>query len=353
MLHGGEIYDKKIEYDFSVNLNPYPCPMEVKSAINEAIKDIDKYPDMSQRKFRKAVSDAENEYLKKCYDLEKSITPDMVIGGNGASELIFSIVRMINPKKVLIPVPSFYGYRHALNENIFVNEYLLRKENDFALTEKFADEITCDTDLVIIANPNNPTGKCIDGNMLGAIVKRCNETNTALLIDECFLRLSDGNVSALGFINECNRLFVVSAYTKLFSVPGVRLGYVVSSEKNIDKLRRFLPEWNLSVFAERVGIACAGILTGSDFEEKSKALIREERVNLTGALREKGIRVYPSDANYILVHSKSDLYELLLGKGFLIRDCSNFKGLSKGFYRIAVKDKEANREFINALNAIV
>ena len=359
MLHGGEIYDKKIEYDFSVNLNPCPCPDEVIEAVKDAIKDVDKYPDISQKKIRKAVAEVENHYLGNSD--EGLITPAMVVAGNGASELILAIVRLLAPGKVLLPVPSFYGYRHALNalldhemsknKKLEIKEFFLKEDNDFLLTTDFVSEITDDTDLVILANPNNPTGRCIGADALEAVIEKCNQMGTALLIDECFLHLSDAEVSALKYLHSCDRLFVVSAYTKLFSLPGVRLGYAVSSEDNISELMRCLPEWNLSVFAERAGIECARILIETDFEERSKQTIRKEREILKTFLEEKGIKVFSSETNYLLVFTEYDLLGDLLEKGILIRDCSNFKGLGKGYFRIAVKDADSVKTLMKAIDA--
>ncbi len=332
MIHGGEIYDKKIELDLSVNLNPYPCPQQVKESLRAAIDDVDKYPDIFQTEFRSKIAEAENMNT----DL---ITTENVIGGNGASELISAIVRYIKPHSVLLPVPSFYGYRHALlpYSDIEIKEYYLRQEDDFVLSEEFCDYINEGTDLVVIANPNNPTGKCIEADVLKKIIRKCADIDIALIVDECFLHLSDCGESAIKYVSQCPKLFIINAYTKLFSIPGVRVGYAISQDENIKELRHFLPEWNMSVFAQRVGVTCADILMETDFLQKSVSYIKTERQKLMEHLSDSGYKVYPSDTNFILIYSDEDLYTRYLERGILIRDCSNFVGLSKGFYRIAVR----------------
>ena len=145
----------------------------------------------------------------------------------------------------------------------------------------------------------------------------------------------------------------MSAYTKLFSIPGVRLGYAFSNEKNIGQLKKYLPEWNLSVFAEHAGIACANVLLKTDFEIQSGKLIEAERERIKTALLEKNIKVFESDTNYLLIYSDNNLYEKLLKESFLIRDCSNFSGLSEGYYRIAVKDQVSNNRLLNAINTVI
>ena len=224
MLHGGEIYDKRIELDFSVSLNPMPCPKEVQEAVRQAALEVSVYPDIRQRAFREAVAMAEN-------------TPaDNIVGGNGASELLMAIVNMVRPKKALLPVPSFYGYEHVLRAcSAEIEQYYLDESVGFELGEDFVHTITEFTDMVILGNPNNPTGRLISEDVLVKIMDRCRETGTTLVVDECFIRLTEGSTSARDYIDEYPNLFVVDAYTKLFSIPGVRVGFVITAKDNAKK----------------------------------------------------------------------------------------------------------------------
>ncbi len=347
LIHGGEIYDKKIEYDFSVNLNPVPCPEAVMKALTESVPGVGRYPDIEQRRFREAVAQAEN----KLSGLE-CLTKENIIGGNGASELLLAIIRYIAPKNVLLPVPSFYGYRHGLNslDQVAVKEYLLSQEDGFRLTDKLTSQITYDTDLLILANPNNPTGRAIDVAVLEHIIDRCKETGTWIIIDECFLHLTDGAESAVKFICEMPRLFIVNAYTKLFSLPGVRIGYAISDSNNINKLKRFLPEWNMSVFAQNTGCACAKCILENDFVKTSKSTVKELRIGISQLFKEAGYRVIKSDSCFVLIKADTDLYRLFLEKQILIRDCSNFAGLGDGYYRLSVsacQKRELLKEIIS------
>ena len=331
MLHGGGIYGLKTEYDFSVNLNPYPTPLKVREAIAGAVADVSRYPDIEQTAFREAVALSEKNGLKA----------SNIIGGNGASELLVAVLRYLAPKRALLPVPSFYGYIHSLNmlEGCETEEYQLSEERDFEMDGGFIDRITERTDAVIIANPNNPTGRCTDEGILDRIMRRCADTGASVIIDESFLKLSEGS-SAKKYIGKIPGLFIISSYTKLFSIPGVRVGYVIADDKDTEKLGRFLPEWNLSVFADAAGKACAGVLMEDHFIRASLEMIKGGREQLAGALRSSGIKVYPSDTNFILVRTERDLYGELQKHGILIRDCRNFKGLGEGYYRIAVKKHE-------------
>ena len=139
MLHGGDIFGKTIEHDFSVNLNPNPCPESVRKAMQEALLKVAQYPDISQRAFREAVAGAESCRMTvagagNAADAETGkIKAENVIGGNGASELLAAIVRYVDPKVVLLPVPSFWGYRHALGmlDECEIRTHRLTEENEF------------------------------------------------------------------------------------------------------------------------------------------------------------------------------------------------------------------------------
>ncbi len=352
MIHGGGIYDKRIELDFSVNLNPYPCPEEVICAIREAVSHISEYPDINQTVFREKVANAENKLAmaeSKLSGAENTraaidyLTSENVIGGNGASELIMAIIRLINPKKVLLPVPCFYGYFYGIRAcgDVEIEQFQLSEEKDFVLDEEFLDCIDESIDLIILGNPNNPTGRLIQNDLLEKIIRRCQETSTALLIDECFLHLSSGTISAAKYLDLCDNLFIVNAYTKLFSIPGVRVGYAISSPANIMALKALLPEWNMSVFAMAAGEACADIVATTDFVERSRAFIASQRITMENNLASAGLKVFSSDTNFILVKSSKRLYDFFLEKGILIRDCGNFEGLGAGYYRFAVRDEKS------------
>ena len=136
-------------------------------------------------------------------------------------------------------------------------------------------------------------------------------------------------------------MLLVQAFTKLYAIPGVRLGFLVSGNEGlVQKIGRQLPEWNLSVFAQEAGIACA---KEKEFVEQTVWYVQKERAFLTEQLQKMGLEVFDGEGNFILLYTEKPLYELLLKRGILIRDCRNFKGLKKGYYRLAVKSREENK----------
>lgn len=343
MLHGGDIYRNKVKRDFSVNVNPLGTPQRVVKSINASIEKLDSYPDYEYENLRNKIS----ERLK--------INSDYIICGNGASELFMAVVHSIKPSKAIVPVPSFYGYERAISssDSKIVN-YYMREEKGFLIDDDILDmiETNKDTDIIVLANPNNPTGNYIETNLLKRLIEKCSKNNIAVLLDECFMELSDNtDNSSISLINDYDNLLIVRAFTKTFAMPALRLGYLVGSDiKTLSEIRNQLSEWNVSLLAQNAGIAA---LEETDYLDVAKKIINDEREYITNEIKKLGIKVYPSAANFILLYSDISLYERLLERGILIRDCSDFKGLSEGYYRIAIKCHEDNVILVDALKEIV
>ncbi|MCR5212783.1 MAG: aminotransferase class I/II-fold pyridoxal phosphate-dependent enzyme [Eubacterium sp.] len=389
MLHGGDIYTRKIKYDFSVNTNPNPCPGEIMEAISGSLKYIGNYPDPLQRRVRHELS------------LLEGIKEEYIICGNGASDLLMAGVQAIKPRVAYLICPCFYGYRHALNscQDIVVKEYYLREEENFilgnSLLDKVHDDIVSDfhnsdkksPGILFLTNPNNPSGKNISPEVIENLLDTCSRCNISVILDECFLRMSDKGVSFKKKVLSYNNLYVVDAFTKLFSVPGIRAGYMISNKDNIENIKRYLHEWNLSIPGEAALVAGAKLLRKSDFCEKTRSIIREERkylyeelrnIYLINSLSEKtelrdieskteskalskteskteskhAFTLMDSDTSFILFKANESglkLFDKLLEEGILIRSCKGFSGLNQDWYRIAVKSHEENKILISHL----
>lgn len=338
-IHGGDVYRNDVKMDFSVNVNPLGMPKAVEAALYKAVGNCSQYPDWSAEKLRCAVS----EML--------DVPGDNLIFGNGASELFMAIVHAIKPRKSVIPVPSFYGYEYAAGcdggETIYCE---MKKENNFSPQEDFLDLLTEDVDILFLANPNNPTGNLIRRDFLQRVVSHCRDKGIYVVLDECFIEFCGQEYSMLQDINMFPNLIIVRAFTKIFSIPGVRLGYLISSNKEMsDKIKRQLPEWNVSVLAQAAGCECARqtALLG-----QTVTYVERERQFLENGLKQAGCIVFQGKANFLLVYSEQPLYDKLLERGILIRDCGNFRGLSKGFYRVAVKNRNENMTLLKEIGDI-
>ena len=338
--HGGDIYRNQIRLDFSVNTNPLGMPDPVKEALHQAVEEAENYPDIRAQ----ALSAAVTEQLQ--------VRKEQLVFGNGASELFHAVLHAIKPSKILIPVPSFLGYEEAAKaidcEVIF---YEMKKGENFCLTDRILDVLDENISLVFLANPNNPVGNLVEPELIFQIAEKCRQCDITLVLDECFMELTgkEQTYSFLKRLDEFPNVVVIRAFTKLYAIPGVRLGYLVCEQNLAEKIRLQLPEWNLSVFAQRAGVAA---IKEQEYIARAVVCIQTQRQFLLEELQAAGCSVFDSDADYLLFYSEMPLYELFLQRGILIRDCSNFRGLQRGYYRIAVKSEEQNRMFAEVLREI-
>lgn len=344
-MHGGDVYRHHVRLDFSVNTNPMGTPERVRNALQNAVGEIGCYPDPVSEKLTQAIA--------RMTDVREAF----LLCGNGASELLSAVVHAVQPEKTVIPVPSFYGYERASGmipqEIVFVP---LRIEEGFAFTEHILSFLTEDTDLLFLANPNNPTGKQIPAGILHRILEDCRKKEIVVVLDECFIEFVEHGKSMLPELSKYPNLIIVRAFTKIFAIPGVRLGYLACADNVLlEKIKRQLPEWNLSVFAQAAGAAAAEERV---FREETPSYVKTEREFLKDGLSRfrdshAEIEVFGGEANYLFFWSALPLYEKLLQQGILIRDCSNYRGLEKGYYRIAVRSREENEELLRTMERII
>ena len=418
MSHGGDIYRNNIEIDLSVNINPMGCPTQVFEAMSRALSDVEKYPDIKHEKLIGRISGV------------TGVQADRILVGNGASELIMAVMRFFEKRRVLVPVPSFSGYRYAADAaGCEMVEYLLSPEDDFDMSgfPEFIRENAASGDVILFANPNNPNGRLIEKELLDEIIDAAREKDAYVVIDECFLMLTGRyeELSGVRYIRNTidkspkndkqkstgivsgndtvayNKIIVIDAFTKTFAVPGVRLGMLYAGDNEVvDGIRRLLPEWNISCIAEAAGLAALSILEEYmknksdaekyicaydsrvgmcddeiviDYFKNSISFIKKERSRLVNEINDVSgkrayqktdtktdhnannpvIRIFSSDANYLLLKTDIDLYKEMLERGILIRDCSDYRGLGRGYYRIAVSTEENNDRFCEEIRELI
>ena len=339
-IHGGDIYRNKVQFDFSVNVNPLGIPEEVEDALKKAIKQCHVYPDIQHLELKETVAK------------QFAVPKEYLVFGNGASEIFMGIMHAIRPRTVLIPVPSFYGYEYAAEAVESKIKYLpLKSETFFVPGEELLEELTEEINLLFLTNPNNPTGKRLEKQYLEQVLTICKEKSIYVVLDECFIPFCEKGASFVTELETYPNLLLVQAFTKIYAIPGVRLGFLMNSNKAlIQKIEKQLPEWNLSVFAQKAGIAC---VQQQDYIEKTVAYVKKERAFLMDGLEKLGILTFSGEGNFILFYTELPFYDWLLEKGILIRDCKNFRGLAKGYYRIAVKTREENKILLKEIGECI
>lgn len=344
--HGGYIYtekttaDGKIFVDFSANINPLGIPTEVKNAVKNALNSCVNYPDP----FCRELAEATGSFL--------NIDSQFLFFGNGAADVLFRLALALKPKRAMILAPTFADYEKALKSvDCDVLYYNLHKENEFAPAKDIVGKLTARTDLLIICNPNNPTGQLIDKQLLERLLMKCRHIGAKLLLDECFMDFVDQDkaYSMRDYLSKYPELIILKAFTKTFAIPGIRLGYCMTSNEDVlTKLHQCGQDWNVSILAQEAGKAA---LKEEEYLQESMQLIAEERRYLIHKLKSLGAVVYGSEANYVFFYMPNidNLAELLRAQGYLIRSCDNYRNLEKGYYRIAVKTRVQNRGLIKAI----
>jgi threonine-phosphate decarboxylase len=350
-MHGADIYtasrmagcNEDEIIDFSSNINPLGIPKAVALAAVNSIKYTNRYPDINSRRLIEAISAYEN------------IPDEFIFVSNGAAESIFRISFCIKPQKALITAPAFSEYEKSmkLSETV-IYYYYLKEENNFKIEEDILDCIDEKTDIVFICNPNNPTGQLTEKSILEKMIIKLKERNVFLAVDECFLDFSENSekYSTVDLLEKYDNLIVIKAFTKIFAMPGLRLGYCMcSNEKLIKKLKSAGPPWNVSTVAQAAGVAA---VKEQGYLEETISYVKEQRNYLFNELKNLGIKAFDSYANYILLKTDAvDLKEQMLKRKILIRNCGDYVNLGKEYFRIAVRTKEENKIFIDRLKEIM
>ncbi len=346
-VHGGDIYGYRMQFhgreplDFSANINPRGIPDAVKAAMHSAVDACTQYPDPQCRAFKEALGQ------------RWQLPPAAFFCGNGAAEIFYRLAHCLKPHTALLTAPTFGEYEQALSgQDCMIRFHKLLPEDGFHLTERFLSDLAPDLDLVILCNPNNPTGCTVSETLMQQILARCQENNTWLVVDECFQDFLINPLSMRPYLECYERLVIVRAFTKMYAVPGVRLGWCMAQNPALmDGLHTAGQPWNVSVIAQACGLAA---LSCENWEQETAVYIKKQREWLESQLGDCGFRVFPAQANYILFWAeKLDLKEQLMERGILIRSCENYHGLGRGYFRIAVRGERENQILIEKIREVL
>lgn len=337
--HGGDVFGKTpVSLDFSVNVNPLGMPEEAKRALVADIDAFVRYPDCECRALRAALAS------------RLGLDEENILCGNGASDLILRVCAALKPGCALTLAPAFSEYeRSARLFGASILEYPLAEGDGFQLTEGFLSALTPKVGLLFLCNPNNPTGRLIEPALLRAVLDKCRENGIAVLLDECFIGFTDA-VSSVSLLDAYPDLMILRAFTKLYGMAGLRLGYLLANVSLLGRIAAFGAQWSVSAPAQAAGLAALGV---TEWEARTKALVKRERAYMTDALSELGLTVFPSDANFLLIKGEAPLCEPLRARGILVRACDNFSGLDARFIRIGLKTRDKNEMLINAIQEVL
>lgn len=324
----------------SANENPRDVETEIRQKIISAIRKVplNRYPDPLANDLRDMIAEA------------NGLDRDQVLLGNGGDELLFNIaLAWGGPGRKFLNLPPTFSV-YAANARLTGTEVVdVPRLADYSIDEEaaFARLGQGDIDYVIVASPNNPTGKLANEEFL---VKLLNATDALVLVDEAYFEFS--RTTMRPYLAMHKNLLILRTFSKAFSLAGVRMGYILG---NAEVIREFLKvRQPYSVDAVSQAIAREVFSERQKFERGIMAIISERDRLLEELEKVPGVTVYPSDSNYILfkLEGADKVWEALYARGILVRDFSHAPML-EDCLRVSVGTEEENNEFLAALREIV
>lgn len=356
-LHGGNIFraaeqlglDESEIIDFSASINPLGIPKTVLAGIKDALRYVHNYPDPDAKQLTAALAE------------HYAIDQQSIVCGNGSTELIYLVIRALNPEKILIPAPTFSEYERAAGSSRKISHFTLSATDGFAVNPdtfisamaggsgslSYKKALTTSVDMAFLCNPNNPTGGILRKPDMLKITAAARDLKCHLVVDEAFIDFSPED-SIVTEVQDNPYLIVLRSMTKFYALSGLRIGYGVFPMKIIDRIREYKEPWTVNMLAQVSGAAA---LNDESYKEDTFRIMRNEKKTLEDGFRLLKISYLPSAANYYLLQLDKvrHITESLAEKGILIRDCSNFRGIGGSYARVAVKSNRDNMRLLKEL----
>ncbi|MGP0595034.1 threonine-phosphate decarboxylase CobD [Nitrospira sp. T9] len=363
VVHGGQVHQiakalgRPVDsfIDFSASINPFGPPTPVLNAMQQALPACGHYPDPTAEDLRTRLAK------------EHGISSDSIVLGNGSSELIRILPRALSLCQGYVAGPTFMEYEASLHIagarctyalatsaekyapplgqlSLLVDGIRSGSQKDaFSNQESFT--------AVFVCNPNSPTGRVVSPRSLRTLYRQIEQAGLWMVVDEAFIDFCPSH-SLIKEIPNAKRLLILRSFTKFYGMPGIRLGYLVGAPETVSKIRRLLPPWSVSHFAQEAGVAA---LDDVRYRLRSVKFIQQERQRFMTRLRGvPGLRIIPASANFVMVELPSkcvtaNLVSQLTRQGILVRDCQTFSGMTQPALRLAIRYPRENNKVIHAL----
>jgi len=364
-MHGGnlrraqEVYGLDSFIDLSANINPFGPPSGVWASLQQGMAEIVHYPD------------PESLALRTMLASHLGLPVETIMVGNGAGELIFTLVQALKPKKVAIPVPSFSEYERAARAVGSEVSYIPlgpegwakfkrsdgESENarDQDALDQMWRELLAGCDLLFLCSPHNPTGSVLEKETFERILRITKELGCRILFDESFLDFlpDESRESTRTYLEDNEHLIVLYSLTKFYSLPGLRLGTVFAHKSMLALFEQYRDPWSVNVLAQHAGSAA---LKDVEYAEEVREKLRESRSYFYrefAVCKFLNLRLWPTSVNFALIeilnHTSGELIQHLGRHGILVRDCASFTGLPGDFIRVAIKDVPVMQRLIAGL----
>jgi threonine-phosphate decarboxylase len=332
--------------DMSNNINPLGPPPGLLDYLKDNISISTRLPEVDSADTVKQFAG----YL--------GIDSDGILAGNGTTQFIYEIPQILGTRRAAVLGPTYSDYADACNLRGIPYSRVTADESaaflpDLGCLEKSVGN----ADTVFLCNPNNPTGAYIDRSELKSMCE-CNP-DTRFIIDESYLPFVDhGRAKSMVAVGLKN-VIVLLSISKIFAIPGLRIGFIAAPANVINLFRRYLLPWSVNSLAQTaVHYLTVNESPVRSFIDKTRRFVQVQREEFDGMVKHiPSIKFFPSTTPFFLAKLPASLpagsaRARLAGEKILIRDCSNFDGLSDQFVRISLKSREANRVLAQKLASL-
>jgi threonine-phosphate decarboxylase len=332
--------------DFSANINPLGLPAGVATAIRDNISRLTHYPEPW------------SESLVDILTGHHRLPAGRIIVGNGSTELIYLLLRVLRPRRVLIAAPAFSEYERAARiAAAEVVYWQTLPEDDFLPQVTQLAALNLDSvDLAVVGNPGNPAGTLIAHDQVLIMAEFLRRRRIPLLVDEAFIDFAGGEDSVIGEVERQPGLMVLRSLTKIYALAGLRCGYLAASAETVARLRNAIEPWSVNRLA---AVAAGTAIADTGFITATRRYIDKERARMKACIDAwQGWHCFPSRANYLLLSLPPALggttlaQHLLRRQRLIIRSCNNYVGLDDSYVRVAVKKAADNDRLLAALEAV-
>jgi threonine-phosphate decarboxylase len=324
--------------DFSANINPFGPPSKLKEQWGDLLHGIEKYPD------------PQTTLLKKKLAGREGIEENQILIGNGGAEIISLIGRLLTGKRVMIVEPAFSEYEQACKVNSCEISYF-QLSQDWKVDIELLAKKLWNVDALFFCNPNNPTGLYFHKQITENLLTLCKEHNCYLIVDEAFYDFVPEYESLVPYLKSYPNLILLRSMTKIYAIPGLRLGYVMASAEIIERLSNYQPHWSVNSIAMKVGELC---LEEDEYVQHTVQFIESQREYLYEFYRKNQFEVSNSKVNFYLLRDSSfidqyPLFQFLLKNGIVPRHTFNFPGLKGRWLRFAVRTSQENQRLMEVM----
>jgi histidinol-phosphate aminotransferase len=321
------------------NENPYPPPAAVIRAASEALKKANRYPDFSYRRLKEKLSGY------------TGLPTENITVGSGASEVLDNVCKaVLEPlDRVVQPVPGYTMHLFLSMIRDVSPVYVETEKDGFKIRAGNVLAASRDAKLVFLCSPNNPTGMSIDRQDIIDIVEG---TRAVVVIDEAYYEFCGKTVA--DSVLDHDNLIVIRSMSKFFALAGLRVGYALASREVAQNLEKVRLPFSISLPAAEAAMKA---LESLEYYEDVKKGILMERERVLKRIREIGLEVYPSEANFLLVRlpdkpSGDELNRALMAQGIFVRNVSRMPGLSRNYLRITIGRRQENNRMLSGLKKL-